>query len=374
MNNCFINESNKTNKIFVYNNTDNEQFNIRVLNQENEMINKNYKIKGEKNSSENESEKNYENNQKNESEKNTEYNQINESEKNSENNQINKSEKNNENIQINKSEKNTENNQINEINEINEDNENEKLIKTLNAINKKLNDKNNKNLTLEKIYLKYNKKDEDKAIINEKNSKCKNYIFFFIFAILFVIINLIGIFTIRGILNSLYEIFIISIKYFLYKKSDLEKNELTDFVSLYKSKYNFYKQYFNDISKNEIDFDLMMFWNFLGSLLYKYCNFTFTSILLFLLNIILFVFIGGFDYLDIDEKTHKYSFFQILYISLVYFFLWITVGASALLSQQIYIDYYQIFKKSENKKQKKVDNEKKLKEEEKKNLERIMKI
>ena len=98
-------------------------------------------------------------------------------------------------------------------------------------------------------------------------------------------------------MNSIYEIFIISVKYFLYKKSDLEKYELTDFVNIYKSPYNFYEQYFNDISKNQIDFDLMMFWDFVGSLTYEYCNFTITSILFFVLNSILIVFIGSFDFL-----------------------------------------------------------------------------
>ena len=316
MNNCYINENNTTNRIIIYNDTENEQNNNKTI-QENEII---FKMKKKK-----------------------------------------------------KVEENKENNdKIKETNENNEDNENEKLIITLKDINKKLNDENNKNLKLEEIYEKYNKKDEDKVIIKEKNSNLKNYFFFFFVVILFVIINLIGIFTIRGIMNSLYEIFIISVKYFLYKKSDLEEYDLTDFVSRYKSPYNFYEQYFNDISKNEIDFDLMMFWDFVGSLVYEYCNYTFTSILFFVLNSILIIFIGSFDFLDINEKNHKYSFFQILYISTVYFFLWITVGCSALLSQQIYIDSFQIFKKRENKK--KVEKEIKFKEEEnksKKNIDNI---
>ena len=313
MNNCYINENNTTNRIIKYNDTENEQYINKTI-QENEII-----IKKKKNK---------------------------------------------------KVEEGKENDKIKEIND-NEDDEKEKLIITLNDINKKLNDENNKNLKLEQIYEKYNKKDEHKLIIKEKNSNFKNYFFFFFVVILFVIINLIGIFTLRGIMNSLYEIFIISIKYFLYKKSDLEKYELTDFVSRYKSPYNFYEQYFNDISKNEIDFDLMMFWDFVGSLIYEYCNYTFTSILFFVLNSILIIFIGSFDFLDINEKNHKYSFFQILYISTIYFFLWITVGCSALLSQQIYIDSFQIFKKRENKKE--IEKKIKSKEEEenksKKNIE-----
>ena len=120
-----------------------------------------------------------------------------------------------------------------------------------------------------------------------------------------IIINLIGIFTIRAVMNSLYEVFTNSVQYYLRKKSDLEKNESTDLESIYNSPYNFYFQFFNDISNNEIDFDLMMFWDFFGSFLYDYSGFKCSSILFLLLNIVLLSLIGGFEFLDIDEKTHK---------------------------------------------------------------------
>ena len=55
--------------------------------------------------------------------------------------------------------------------------------------------------------------------------------------------------------------------------------------------------------------------------------------------------IGGFDFLDIDERTHKYSFLQLLYVSLIYLFLWISVGSSALLSQQTLSDCFDALKK-----------------------------
>ena len=139
-----------------------------------------------------------------------------------------------------------------------------------------------------------------------------------------------------------------SVEYFLWKNSDFEKNELIDIENRYNSSYNFYEQYFNDISKNEVDFDLIMFWNFLGSFLYKYFSFTCTSIFFLIVNSIILAFIGGFDYLDIDIKTHKYTFFQILYVFFTYIFLWIGVGCSSLLSQQIFIDSFEMFKKSKN--------------------------
>ena len=187
---------------------------------------------------------------------------------------------------------------------------------------------------------------------------------------LFVILNLISVFTLRGIMNSLYENIKNSIKYFLYKESEIEKYELTDFESLYNSSYNFYNQYFNDIAQNRIDFDLIMFWDFIGSLFYNCFNFVITSIIFFLTNSLLLLLIYNFDFLDIDKKTHKYSFFHLLYIIIVYFLFWISVSASALLSHQIYFDSFQIFNKKLKEEEEKKYEEKKskqIKEEQKEN-------
>ena len=232
-----------------------------------------------------------------------------------------------------------------------------KLFKILNDINKTLNDEKNKNKNIDDILKKFNKKEKTKEIIKTENSNAFNIFMFFIAGI-FVIINLTGIFTLKSVMDSLLTVFKNDIKYFLWEKSDLESKELTDFESRFNSSYNFYKQFFNDISKNKVDFDLIMFWDFIGLLLYEYFNFTCTSIFLFIVNIILLIIIGNYDYLDIDEKTHQYSFFKILYISLIYIFIWIGVGSSALLSQQIFIETLDIYvyKKNEEK------NESSLKE------------
>ena len=80
----------------------------------------------------------------------------------------------------------------------------------------------------------------------------------------------------------------------------------------------------------------MMFWDFFGSLLYDYLGFSGTSILFLILNIALIAFIGGFEFLDIDEKTHKYSFFQVLYITLVYFFVDLCRSFSVIITAILY--------------------------------------
>ena len=215
----------------------------------------------------------------------------------------------------------------------------------LEDLNKKLTDKNNKNKSLEHIINIKKKDDNNGEKIRHNNTKFNNAVFL-VLGLIFVIINLVGIFTIRSIMNSLFEILKKSLKYFLWKKSNLEEYELTDIENRYNSQYNFYEQYFNDISKNEVDFDLIMFWDFLGSFFYDYFSYTCTSIFFLIVNSIILAFIGGFDFLDLDIKTHKYTFFQIIYILLVYLFLWIGVGCSSLLSHQIFIDSFEKLKKN----------------------------
>ena len=172
-------------------------------------------------------------------------------------------------------------------------------------------------------------------------------------------------------MESFYEFWINSIQFFLYKESKLEKDGLTDFENLFNSSYNFYEHYFEYISSNEVNFDLMFFWDFVGGVLYDNCDFTCTAIIFLIINTAVLSFIGAFDYLDIDEKTHKYSFFQIIYISLVYLFLWVGIGSSALLSQQIYIDSFEILNK---KRQKDWEMEQEAKEKERREIELLKRL
>ena len=229
---------------------------------------------------------------------------------------------------------------------------NKKLIKILIDMNDRLDDEENKNKKLEEIYEKYNKKKINKENIRGGNSNCFNNFMFLFIAGIFVIVNLVGIFTIKSIMDSLFKVLKDSLNFFLLEESDIEEKELTDFKSLYNSPYNFYAQYFKDLSENKIDLDLIMFWDFIGLLFNNYFQFTCTSIFFLLANLIILALIFRFDFLNLDLTTHKYSFFQILYIALLYLFLWISVGSSALLQQKVYIDYFEIYKKQQLKKEK----------------------
>ena len=53
-----------------------------------------------------------------------------------------------------------------------------------------------------------------------------------------MIVNLVGIFTIKSIMDSLFKVLKDSLNFFLLEKSDIEEKELTDFKSLYNSPYN----------------------------------------------------------------------------------------------------------------------------------------
>ena len=220
-----------------------------------------------------------------------------------------------------------------------------RLINILKDMTKRLDSNGDKNI--EEIYENYDRDDDYKIVIKEDLSKSCIILCYIFIGGLFVTINLVSVFTIRSVMNSLFEIFKFSVKCFFYKQSDLEKYNLTDFTNRFNSSYNFYEQFFNDIynNNNNVDFDLMMFWDFIGFFMCKYCGFKCTYIFFFILNSALLVLIGGFDFLDIDERTHKYSFLKLLYISLAYLFLWISVSSSALLSQQKLSDCFDALKK-----------------------------
>ena len=169
-------------------------------------------------------------------------------------------------------------------------------------------------------------------------------------------------------MNSLLEVLKNSTKYYLYKKSDLEEQNLTDYTSRFNSKYNFYTHLFTEISNNEVDFDLIMFWDFVGLILYKNYGFKCTSIVSLLFISVILILIRFFDFLDIDNNTHKYSFFQILFLAILYLFLWIAVGSTSLLSLQKYTDYLEIllkylYKEKEKKQNQSKEEENKIKNE-----------
>ena len=257
---------------------------------------------------------------------------------------------------------------------------NEKLIQILNNLYVTLNTKENETKDLDEIYEDYLDDEDDKKIKEGISDKC--IIIMLIIGVFHLIINLVGIFTIKSIMDTLFDVFFDGLKYFIYKKSELQEYNLTDYKSRYLSSYNFYERFFEHISDNEVEFDLMMFWDFVGMFLQKYCGYSFTYIICFILSLIFLVLIGGFDFLDIDDSSHKYTFFQLLFLILVYLFLWIVVSSLSLLSQQKFITSLKVYfakkqkeifqkkkeKKNEELKKEEKEKEKKVEEKNEKNM------
>ena len=173
---------------------------------------------------------------------------------------------------------------------------------------------------------------------------------FSIFAIylpLFIVINLIGIFEIISVMNALSEVInrAITCYFDLEDKEDKEYYEFTNF-------YSFYYKFTID---EGIEFDLIETMSFLGIIFFKFYGFSVTSGFFMVINIIALFLIMNF-FSEYSEGFEKYSLFQILYLIIVYILLFVGVGSSALLSQQLLIDHYEryiIFQKEVEKERRK---------------------
>ena len=217
---------------------------------------------------------------------------------------------------------------------------NTKILKIIEHMHNNIINQDNINKEIKDIYKDYIKEDKKRAI--KRNITKKDFILMTILGFLFNILYLVGIFTIKSVMDNLFKNLKVSLKNFLFKKSYLEKFKLTDFKSRFLSSYNFYERYFNNISTNEINFNLIMFWNFTGLFLYKNFRYKTSVTICFVISILLLILIFAFDFLDIDNITYKYSFIKLLWLIFLYLFLWIIVGSSALLSNYVYAEYFKI--------------------------------
>ena len=174
-----------------------------------------------------------------------------------------------------------------------------------------------------------------KAFMEQRTNKYYIWFLWSIFSIflpLFTAINLIGIFQIMSVMNALYEVLKRSIVCYL-DWEDKEDKSYYDF-------YNFYSYYFKESLNEGIEFDLIETMGFLGTIFFKFYGFRVTSIIFMILNCIsLFLIMNFFS--QYNDTFEKYRIFQILYLFFCYLLLFVGVGSSALLSQQLLIDNYE---------------------------------
>ena len=193
------------------------------------------------------------------------------------------------------------------------------------------------------------KKEEEKKLVKFLSTKTDILIMFieqrhqpryrwFLFSIfsiylpLFTTINLIGIFQIISVMNAVFEVTKRSIICYL----NLEDKEDLSYYEF----YHFYGFYINFSVDEGIDYDLIETMSFLGIIFVKFYGFSVSSGFFMLLNIIslfmLLIFFGEFN-----ETYETFTILEIIYLIICYILLFVGVGSSALLSQQLLIDNYE---------------------------------
>ena len=237
------------------------------------------------------------------------------------------------------------------------DTEKEEKNHLINILKRLENDlEKNNNESINDVYEEY--LDNDNIIKRNIKANTKNCIIYFMYYFIspaFAIINLIGIYQVITIMNVLMAL-LKNLIYEYYKRyfdDNYESKEDLNYYSL------FYKNSFTEI----FDFNLTMIFDFLGIIVLKSRGFRIASIIFMMINLVSLFLIASFNYSNFDFENRKSSILQILYLLLCYILLFIGVGSSALLSEQILIDsdekynkYLIELEKKELEKEEKSDN------------------
>ena len=215
------------------------------------------------------------------------------------------------------------------------------LEKTFKRLGMELQVSNKK--TLGKIYKKYIINDN---LINRKikdtSGSCCVCLMFQIFLPIMEIINLIGIFAIISVMNCCFALLKNSFKSFLGFGGEYQ--------------LNFYKEFYKQCKNESIDFNVMFIMSFLGNIVFKSSGFVIASIIFLVINFGAFFMIDSFDFKDNIElenlpegeeqpEIKLYNLFNIVYILLFYAVLFVGVGGSSMLSQQLLVDSYDKLKR-----------------------------
>ena len=250
--------------------------------------------------------------------------------------------------------------------------EKQNLVDIFNLLNKKLTEKENENKRIDFVYGEYFHNDDvTKRKIKKNINYTFLYIMFYFISPLFVMINLIGIFQIISVMNRVFDTFIHSLLVYVNIKDD----KIESFGDFYCSNYNFYDKFYDDSLNKPLDFNLMMVMDFLGCIILKSRGFRISSVIFLILNVGALFLILNFDF-DIKDKEFQYTLFNVLYLLLCYAILFVGVGASALLSQQMLVDSFLKLRKyldKQRKKKEKKEKKAKKKEEEKRKKEKEQK-
>ena len=114
------------------------------------------------------------------------------------------------------------------------------------------------------------------------------------------------------------------------------------------SLFNYYEIFFDKINTLNLSFDLMMIMNWFGDRLLDCCRFIPTCIFFMIINFGYFVMLFNFDFLEYTENN-KYSIWKFLQLIACYLILFIGMGGSSLLSQKLFIEFFNKYKGKKNK-------------------------
>jgi len=234
------------------------------------------------------------------------------------------------------------------VKERNDTQEKTHLEKIFKRLGNELENSNKKKLS--KIYKKYIASEKTlNRKIRKKSGKGLLCFMFQILLPLMEIINLIGIFTIISIMNCCFTLLVNSVKSYFGFGGE---------YNLY-----FYKEFYDQSMSESIDFNVMFFMSFLGDFLLKFSGFVSASFIFLLINFGSFFMIDSFNFINNIESENKegeehkviekYNIFNIVYILIFYLLLFVGVGGSSMLSQQILVDSHEKLERY-NKKMKKI--------------------
>ena len=215
---------------------------------------------------------------------------------------------------------------------------------------------------IEKAYIKYIKAGINDNIISKKISietnKCW-VIFYFLLIICLNLFYLLPIFDMKQIMSTLETILLNYIyEVFTYKVED--PNSL----------FNFYQIFFNKLNTLNFDFDLIMIMNWLGYRFLGSCGFIPTVAIFTFINFGFFIALYNFNFLEFNENN-KYDILKFIELVLIYVLSFIGLGGSSLLSQKIFVEFfnkYDLYFKEKEGKREKEKKEKKEKENKEKKL------
>ena len=214
----------------------------------------------------------------------------------------------------------------------------------------------NKGNKITDAYKVYSEDENDKTFVIKNSNRCIFWFMVIVIFPLFSITNLVGIFLIISIKDILFK---------LLKSSLKCKLEIFCNIEEFEKQSQFFDYFLQEANKEPLNFNLIMFWSFVGIKCLSSCGFRKTTIAFLILNTLMILLIYVIDFSSIDPITKKYSYPKIIIIFLLWLFMGFTFGSSTLLSQQILTNYYSLlFSGTENNNDGKEIKEMKEKEEE----------